>query len=150
MQKLLVPSRQRLSSATACVPSLANYMLRTTRRKLRFCKRRLLPIASNSWRAQGAIRARLVAPQNQQRRRTQADRVGTKLRLVRVGAVKCDKPRVVSKVQTNAIAFRTERDTESWLSLPSGTKVTNTERGFIVSSVDNVDGAVEYAFEDQL
>jgi hypothetical protein len=80
--------------------------------------------------------------------------VGTRLRLVRTLMGPTDKPRVVAKVQANAIAFRTEDDRLSWLNLPKAKDFEPTEHGFRVWDTWDPGGpqerreiGAEYVFE---
>jgi hypothetical protein len=80
--------------------------------------------------------------------------VGTRLRLVRSLMGPTDKPRVVAKVQTNAIAFRTEKDSLSWLTIPKAKDFELTENGFRVWDTWDPGGpqekreiGAEYVFE---
>ena len=81
--------------------------------------------------------------------------VGTRLRLVHSLLGPIDKARVVEKVQTNAIAFRTEDNRVSWLHLPKAKNFEATTNGFRIWETWEEHGqerrqlGAEYIFEGE-
>ena len=73
-------------------------------------------------------------------------RVGTRVELINPRSPRQAGVREVSRVQTNAVAFRNADGRESWLDFPTAKHLSGTPTGFIIHDPEDSDFTLEYAW----